>query len=412
MLKIRSRTPLPGGEEAQYRGIAFDGCSFFLTHKCRPKIYKLDTAMKIESCIDTNRTYTCLCFDPTENCFWGAVDKCYSVLFKLNSCFEEIDRLIIRLTNGGAGIITGISYNCANDSLIIGIGDELISINKNEHCREGTLKRIPSTFIMGVTCVSPYVIYSSFKNNKQTITIFSTDGCSEYVTDVPRDFSVESMIFAPCENSDDYHLRLLGLKHGSQPFLLTVETEDGVLESPHLCNNLSKTDCSSRSTEKCSNHHFWEDDDHDNAKDDYCCNIIDELKERLCDGSRREKCCKKDCRDECCHRKCCEQDCEDDCCRKYCRCKDDCCHCCPPSITQECSDILESIALQEAALAHILNAEGEKLQKAIAQSCSCCDLLKVNESVKKTIVQVTHLEQVLFNKLEVVKECIKSCKCK
>ena len=41
------------------------------------------------------------------------------------------------------------------------------------------------------------------------------------------------------------------------------------------------------------------------------------------------------------------------------------------------SALLQSIALEEAAIAHILNAEGEKLQKAISISCDQKDLIEV-----------------------------------
>lgn len=83
-----------------------------------------------------------------------------------------------------------------------------------------------------------------------------------------------------------------------------------------------------------------------------------------------------------------------------CTCKKTCCPC-PES---SCTDILESIALQEAAIAHILNAEGEKLQKAVEVSSSPGELLKINESIQKTILYATHLEQVLFSKLDTLQD--------
>lgn len=81
------------------------------------------------------------------------------------------------------------------------------------------------------------------------------------------------------------------------------------------------------------------------------------------------------------------------------------------SCSQARADIMESIALTEASIAHILNAEGEKLQKAIACSRNVSELLCVNESVLKTIIQTTQLEQMLYNKLESVlrADCCEDC---
>lgn len=61
--------------------------------------------------------------------------------------------------------------------------------------------------------------------------------------------------------------------------------------------------------------------------------------------------------------------------------------------------IVDSIAHQEAGLAHILNAEGEKLQKAVKIADNLCELLCVNKSVIETIDSVTRLELALITKL-------------
>lgn len=65
-------------------------------------------------------------------------------------------------------------------------------------------------------------------------------------------------------------------------------------------------------------------------------------------------------------------------------------------------EIIHSIALEEAGISHILNAEGEKIQKAVAISNSIGELICVNESVKHTLTQVTMLEGMLYSKLEAV----------
>lgn len=50
------------------------------------------------------------------------------------------------------------------------------------------------------------------------------------------------------------------------------------------------------------------------------------------------------------------------------------------------SAILQSIALQEAGLAHIINAEGEKIQKVVSMcDATVEDLIDTNTSVESLI---------------------------
>lgn len=66
---------------------------------------------------------------------------------------------------------------------------------------------------------------------------------------------------------------------------------------------------------------------------------------------------------------------------------------------QAITDILESIALEEAAIAHILNAEGEKLQKIIANEESTTkDLLCANQSVDDLADTLTNLAMLIKSK--------------
>jgi len=70
-----------------------------------------------------------------------------------------------------------------------------------------------------------------------------------------------------------------------------------------------------------------------------------------------------------------------------------------PCEKQCLAELISSIALVETALSHILNAEGEKLQKAIEISGSLDDLLAANRSVNNTLHNAVFLENALCTKM-------------
>lgn len=81
----------------------------------------------------------------------------------------------------------------------------------------------------------------------------------------------------------------------------------------------------------------------------------------------------------------------------------------PGTITRKeaVGDIIESIAMQEMSLAHILNAEGEKLQAIIDSSTATPEqMLQANQSVKTTINAISRLEMQLQAKLDLFKTTI------
>lgn len=78
---------------------------------------------------------------------------------------------------------------------------------------------------------------------------------------------------------------------------------------------------------------------------------------------------------------------------------------------QAITDIIQSIALEQTALGHIINAEGEKIQKAIALNLSDDEMIQINESVEDMIKSITTLEMVLQAKLEMFEECLCDSQC-
>ena len=68
---------------------------------------------------------------------------------------------------------------------------------------------------------------------------------------------------------------------------------------------------------------------------------------------------------------------------------------------QAITDLIQSVALQEAALSHMLNAEGEKMQAIIGMPDVTSEkLMEMNDSVNKLINAATRLEMLLLSKLE------------
>lgn len=97
-----------------------------------------------------------------------------------------------------------------------------------------------------------------------------------------------------------------------------------------------------------------------------------------------------------------------------CECNFDICNCCCPEeeycrFKKCCCDVLESIALVECSIAHILNAEGEKIQKVVASTDDIDKILEANNSVHKVMEKAIRLEQLLCSKLEVLRDCWDFC---
>jgi hypothetical protein len=67
--------------------------------------------------------------------------------------------------------------------------------------------------------------------------------------------------------------------------------------------------------------------------------------------------------------------------------------------------ILTSIAMEETALSHILNAEGEKIQHVLANKCaSVCEVVTVNDSVAFLVEKIVDLQLILKMKMQLAKD--------
>lgn len=84
-----------------------------------------------------------------------------------------------------------------------------------------------------------------------------------------------------------------------------------------------------------------------------------------------------------------------------------------PHIPSKCrqeaiNDLLESIALEETAMAHIMNAEGEKLQKSLdcnfPSPTSFQQVIELQNSVVELFDKLIQKQNILLSKLKVLKE--------
>ena len=75
----------------------------------------------------------------------------------------------------------------------------------------------------------------------------------------------------------------------------------------------------------------------------------------------------------------------------------------PISMSQAITDLIESIALEETALSHILHAESEKLHKAINMGeVTLEEIMNVNDTVMSMVSTINELEHTLLDKLEFI----------
>ena len=69
------------------------------------------------------------------------------------------------------------------------------------------------------------------------------------------------------------------------------------------------------------------------------------------------------------------------------------------TLPQSINSIQTSIAMEEAALSHILNAEGEKIQYVLAKCADVEAVIKTNESVKALVDSISDLQLTLKSKM-------------
>lgn len=325
MVQFHSCISIPVDCCTPIKHVAFDGCDYFGTIRCKCEIIRLNPCNSALHRYCTCREYDCICYDYSEHCFWASSRACCSTLFKLDCCMNEIDCISI-CALGQYGMITGISYDCCKNTLVVSFPCAVVEIEKCGS-KFRVLYTMTSGLILDVLSISPGLLITVLKDNKYEIHVLNQCGkkLGCYCLDcclIPR-----NLIFNPCtEDCHQSQIVAFAFKHNYYPYLCSTDLS---------VDDLGFIPC--------------------------CCNY------------------------EICHECCCSNQPRPD---------------CDPH-----KDIMESIALIETALSHILNAEGEKIQKALGTTDDLDKIMCVNREVNKTIVNVTHLEHTLYAKLSALSDC-------
>ena len=317
-LVTQSAIILPRKQNDIFCGITSHDSFFYLTVPRARLVRRFDLAFQYIDSYRADRAYTYICYDTKEACFWAVTAAEHSTIYQLNHHFKEIDCIEIKRKSHKDASITGISYDCEENTLLLSYPDCILEIDKHKgsFC---LLHEATSTAYAAVLSLAPYYAVIARKKELQELQIWSRDGRLLEAICIPLTHRVGDVLL---HSYDKNKLELL---------LLTFERH---------CH-MQLVPC----TMKCQDIHLSP------------CN------DKTTDDEREEQGC------------------------PY--------------------EIIRSVAQIETALAHILNAEGEKLQKGIVVARNVDELLTLNDSIAKMITKVMQLEHVLYAKLEIAQELLK-----
>lgn len=342
----------------KYCGLAFDGCRFYLTSK--DTIHIFDQRMRRQGLVETCRCFTSICYDPCMGCFWAISGGSQRYAYRLDRMLKEVDKISIPFPSHVK--VTGIACGDRPDELLLSAGDCLYRAPKSGGGPLREIRRLPGALFLNAITNDQSCIY----------TVWYDYGC---VLRRTSSHASSCTVILP----EGYVPVDLEWGHGCQESYLLAVKDRCYYRIIRICSD------GNHGCDPC--HEPVYDPCHDPC--DPCCDPCDPG----CDPCGPcDPCC-----DPC------------DPCRPPRPCEDPCKR---PGREQGVTDVIESVALIETALSHILNAEGEKLQKILELTDQPDVLLEVNKSISGTISNVTHLEYVLFEKLRLAHEMCGHEQCK
>lgn len=212
-------TPLSFENNQIADSLAFDGCYYYVTIPCSCTVVKYDMCFCKKECIHTYREYSSICYDCTNNCFWASSNCNYGYIYKLNRCFKEIDS--IYLGYKFSGNITGLSYDCLNNSLLISISEYILKLPENSNNPIVILK-LSQCFINSVSVINDGIIITAIRNGKQYIYIYDNSLALVGTSIIPNCYLLQDIIALPCENA--YYA--LTIKNSCYSYVVPIIAKD------------------------------------------------------------------------------------------------------------------------------------------------------------------------------------------
>lgn len=359
MMKILKKVPLHSCETNNYTGVIFNTGSYKMLSPKNKEVdiftLKLNKICSKKTCFP----YESISFSKNSDEFLVIKTNDYKNIYVIDNKYNELCTIKLNVPSKYYKKINSISFDIQNYKIFICLDTIVYSVTLDgdfikEELSKNTLDKI------------------RYRENKEP----SYRCCNQYINQHIK-LSCASFI---CDNL------VIAYEKNNSAYLSEISKSGNIIETYYVDDEISideiflvKDKVEMLITKQKKYDYIYVTDCSCNNKK-RCNNVCETLNPCQCTIKTN---CKKSCKNDCC--------------------KDDLC------------DIIESIALIETALSHILNAEGEKIQKAVKIACECDDLIKVNESVSRTITNITMLETVLTDKLSMAldsceKKCCKSTK--
>jgi hypothetical protein len=201
---------LPTERCTRYRGLAYDGFCFYVSMPTASCVYVLDRGFQEVCLMDVPRPYARICYDSAEACFWASTDNTYGELFKLDMCFKEMDSVWIGGHNKVTMKVTGLSYDCVENALLVSCADFVARVSKSGRITR-ILKRAQGACFASVLGMAPYfaVVYAS--GAEQNMDVFSEDGRLVRRHLLPPAHVVDALVLSSSVNRGDAVLDLVAL---------------------------------------------------------------------------------------------------------------------------------------------------------------------------------------------------------